>query len=145
MSPPMEIGSFFMALAAQADPWIVRIAAEWIGWKFWLSDWTGISHSILHAYFGLLLQVLAAAFMRRGLASAWPWLFVFALEIGNELLDWSRALTYGTAREGLVYETISDILFTMVLPTVLLILARSFPRLGLGERTVPVAEACESD
>lgn len=141
----MEIGSFFMALAAQADPWIVRIAAEWIGWKLWLSNWTGVSHPILHAYFGLLLQILAAAFARRGLASAWPWLFVFVLEIGNELLDWSRALTYGTAGEALVRETISDILFTMALPTLLLVLARSFPRLGLGERTLPVAEACESD
>lgn len=141
----MEIGSFFMALAAQADPWIVRIAAEWIGWKAWLSSWTGISHPILHAYFGLLLQILAAAFARRGLASAWPWLFVLVLEIGNELLDWSRALTYGTAGEALVRETISDILFTVALPTVLLVLARSFPRLGLGERTLPVAEACESD
>lgn len=141
----MEIGSFFMALAAQADPWIVRIAAEWIGWKLWISNWTGISHPVLHAYFGLLLQILAAAFMRRGLASAWPWLFVFVLEIGNELLDWSRALAYGSIREALVIETGWDILFTMALPTVLLVLAHSFPRLGLGERTVPVAEACESD
>ncbi|RXZ64763.1 hypothetical protein [Pelagerythrobacter rhizovicinus] len=141
----MEIGSFFMALAAQADPWIVRIAAEWIGWKLWISNWTGISHPVLHAYFGLLLQILAAAFMRRGLASAWPWLFVFVLEIGNELLDWSRALAYGSIREALVIETGWDILFTMALPTVLLVLARSFPRLGLGERTPPVAAACESD
>lgn len=141
----METGSFFMALAAQADPWIVRIAAEWIGWKAWLSTWSGVSHPILHAYFGLLLQILAAAFMRRGLASAWPWLFVFVLEIGNELLDWSRALTYGTVGEALVRETISDILFTMALPTVLLVLARSFPQLGLGEPTPPVAEACEKD
>lgn len=135
----MEIGSFFMALAAQADPWIVRIAAEWIGWKLWLSNWTGVSHPILHAYFGLLLQILAAAFARRGLASAWPWLFVFVLEIGNELLDWSKALTYGSAGEALIIETMWDIVFTMALPTVLLILARLFPGLGLGDRNSAAA------
>ena len=31
----------------------------------------------------------------------------------------------------------------MALPTVLLVLARNFPQLGLGERRAPVAEACE--
>lgn len=141
----MDIGSSIWALAAQADPWIVRVAAEWIGWKLWVSNWVGVSHPILHAYFGVLLQILAATSMRRGLASGWAWLFVFVLEIGNELLDWSRALTYGTAGKALVTETVWDIVFTMAIPTVLLIVARSFPRLGLGERGVPVAEACESD
>lgn len=145
MSPPMDIGSSIIALAAQADPWIVRVAAEWIGWKAWVSEWAGVSHPVLHAYLGLLLQILAAAFMRRGLASGWPWFFVLALEIANELLDWSRALTYGSWGEALATETVWDIVFTMAIPTVLLVVARSFPRLGLGERTLPIAEACESD
>jgi len=65
----MDIGWSIVALAAQADPWIVRVAAEWISWKAWLSDWAGVSHPVLHAYFGLLLQLLAATVMRRGLAS----------------------------------------------------------------------------
>lgn len=141
----MDIGLSIVAIAAQADPWIVRVAAEWIGWKAWLSDWVGVSHPILHAYFGVLLQILAATFMQRGLASGWPWLIVFIIEIGNELLDWSRAITYGSWGDALATETVWDIVFTMAIPTVLLTVARSFPQLGLGERGVPIAEACESD
>lgn len=137
----MDIGLSIMALAAQADPWIVRVAAEWIGWKVWLSDWTALSHPVLHVYLGLLAQIVFAAFARRGLASGWPWLLVLVLECCNELLDWSRALTYGSAGKALMVETAWDIACTMALPTALLILARCFPRINGGRQKIaPAAE-----
>ncbi|AKM08237.1 hypothetical protein [Pelagerythrobacter marensis] len=138
----MDIRSPIMTLVAQADPWIVGIAAEWIGWKMWLSDWTALSHPVLHAYLGLLAQILFAAVARRGLASVWPWLLVLLLECGNELLDWSRALAYGTTGKALAVETAWDIAFTMALPTALLILARCFPRLN-GEASPLAATATD--
>ena len=137
----METDLSAVALVAQVEPWLVRFAEVWIGWKLWLSDWTAVSHPVLHAYLGVLAQILFAAFARRGLASWWPWLLVLALECWNDLLDWSRALAYGSAGRSLAVETAWDIVFTMALPTVLLALARCFPRLNGGVAAPPVAGA----
>lgn len=126
------------ALAAQVGEasdigsWLYRLAMEWVGFKTWLSIETGVGHSVLHVYLGLLFQIAIATFMRRGFASWLPWLAVFAVQAGNEVLDWSTASF--TPSAALIRETLWDTAFTMALPTVLLVLARIFPRLGLGEQ-----------
>lgn len=84
----------------------------------------------LHVMVGVILQLLVAALLRSSLASKWPWLVVFALELANEIYDlwverWpSWGMQYG--------EGLRDLIGTMLLPTLLLWVARSRPRLLSG-------------
>jgi hypothetical protein len=71
------------------------------------------------------VQLVAAAFARRRLAAWWPWLLVLGFELLNEANDlwveqWpDRGQQYG--------EGAKDILLTMLLPTMLMIIARVRP------------------
>lgn len=86
-----------------------------------------IGHDTLHLFIGVLLLLLAAALLRKPVSSWQPWLVVFAGTCLNELADlwveeWPEpAMQYG--------EALKDLLLTMVLPTLLLVTTRVFPRL----------------
>lgn len=108
---------------------------DWQHFKDVIALWTGLERDALHIYAALLAQVAAALALRRSLAHPAPWLFVLALAVGNEMLDmagdelvepweWDAAL--------------HDLWNTMVLPTLLLLLARLAPAV-LAPR--PAAEA----
>ncbi|WP_114228005.1 MULTISPECIES: hypothetical protein [Sphingomonas] len=79
----------------------------------------------LHVLVGVTLQLAAAAFSRRGLASWRPWLAVFAVELLNEANDlWVEQWPDPGQQYG---ESMKDILLTMILPTLLLLVARRRP------------------
>lgn len=72
-----------------------------------------------------MLQLAAAAFSRRGLGSWWPWLLVLGFELLNEANDlWVERWPDPDQQYG---EALKDILLTMVLPTVLMAVARLRP------------------
>lgn len=87
----------------------------------WFSD------DALHIFGGVLLQLAFAFVFRTSLGAMGPWLFVLALELINEVNDLSMGGWPNRADQ--LGESVKDILLTMALPTLLLIIARTRPRL----------------
>src|SRR5947209_1040154 len=84
----------------------------------------------LHVYAGVSIQLGAAVILRRSLKSPWPWLVVAGVEFANEVYVY----TYETwpDRDIQFAEGLRDMWNTMVLPSLLLLLARYAPRLLVG-------------
>jgi hypothetical protein len=96
-----------------------------------VAAWTGLERDALHIYSAFIIQIGSAAVFRRTLASPWPWLVVLAFALTNEWLD-----MYG---DDLVEEwekaaALHDLWNTMLLPTLLLLVARFAPRLIAAPR-----------
>lgn len=106
--------------------------ALWHKLKVMLAQATGWPMDTLHVIGGVLLQLLVARLLRRSLANAWPWLAVLFLQLGNEAYDlWLERWPSLAIQLG---ESLRDVIGTMLLPTVLLLVARSRPRLLTGPR-----------
>lgn len=104
---------------------------DWLGLKE-VASHVGLSRDALHIYAALLIQIVAAAALRRPLSSYIPWLVVLAAELLNEYLD----IRYGQEAKLEEWQLIAgrhDILNTMALPTLLLLLCRFAP--GLFNRS----------
>ena len=100
---------------------------EWLWFKQQVSELT-VAKDALHVYGAFLVQVVAALLTRRTLASPIPWLAVLAAIIVNEALD----LTF--EKEPYIHQwqidgVVHDLINTMILPTLLLLLARLAPGL----------------
>ena len=81
----------------------------------------------LHVLAGVLIQMIAAAFCRTGLAGWGPWLLVLGLELLNEALD---LLVERWPHAGMqLGEGAKDVLLTMIIPSLLLLVARRRPGL----------------
>lgn len=81
----------------------------------------------LHVMVGVILQLLFAWLLRCSLADRRPWLIVVLLEVANEIYDLCFDLwptIFAQLGEGL-----RDILGTMILPTLLMLVARHRPGL----------------
>lgn len=101
------------------------------GMKAWYEAKTFIEHAIffssdaLHVLVGMVAWVAIAMIWRRPLSNWRPWFALLVLLILNEAVDlWVErwpdlAMQYG--------ESAKDLLLTMVLPTLVMILARSQP------------------
>jgi hypothetical protein len=109
---------------------------DWFELKHMLSLLSGLHMDALHVHVGVLAQLAAAAMLRRSLASPWPWLALLIALCANEWFD----LAYETwpDRDEQWAESIEDLWNTMLLPTVLLLLARFAP--GLLGRAEPAAK-----
>ena len=99
---------------------------DWQQIKEAIAYYTDLERDALHIYAALLVQVGTALVLRRRLAHWLPWAAVLALAVGNELLD--------TYRDGVVEQweldsNLHDLWNTMLLPSLLLLLARFAPRL----------------
>ncbi len=91
-----------------------------------IAAWTDLERDALHIYVAFLIQLGAAALLRRTLASPWPWLVVLAFALANEWLDMSRdRLIEAWEKDAALH----DLWNTMLLPTVLLLVVRFAPRL----------------
>ena len=94
-----------------------------------------LEHSIafhddaLHVIGGVLVQLAAAALLRRSLASWAPWLAVLALELLNEANDFAVETWPYVDRPMQWGEGLKDVLLTLFLPTVLLVVAKRWPKL----------------
>lgn len=96
---------------------------------------TGLDMDALHVHVGVLAQLLTAAVLRVRLSSPWPWLLVLLAAGANEWFD--LAYEIWPTREQQYAESIKDVWNTMLLPTVLLALARWAPGLLTHPRPTP--------
>ncbi|MFN3944141.1 MAG: hypothetical protein ACK4K7_04340 [Allosphingosinicella sp.] len=105
---------------------------DWLTLKDWLGEVTGLGEDALHIYAALVIQLTAALVLRRSLASPLPWLCVLAVLLVNEWLD--ITLPEGPVERWQIDGGIQDLWNTMLLPTVLLLMARYAPGLMVAER-----------
>jgi hypothetical protein len=112
---------------------------DWHDIKLWLSGSSGLDMDALHVHFGVLAQVAVALLLRRRLSSLWPWLVVAAVAVGNEVYDY-RYEVWPT-REEQFLESVKDVWNTMLLPTVLLLLARFLPGLFVKSSAADAGKA----
>ncbi len=101
---------------------------DWFEIKNWLEMETGLDRDSLHIYAGVGVQLIVALFLRRSLASPVPWFFVAAAALANEYYDYSFVPEPLHAEQIYVDEAISDIWNTLLLPSLLLVIARFWPR-----------------
>ncbi|HEX8400923.1 MAG TPA: hypothetical protein VF628_04390 [Allosphingosinicella sp.] len=114
---------------------------DWFQIKHGLTLWTGLNMDALHVHVGVIAQLLAAAVLRRSLASPLPWLLLLLALCANEWFD----LAYETwpNRGDQWGESIKDGWNTMLLPTFLLLISRLAPSLLVPARPgdqAPLAE-----
>jgi hypothetical protein len=99
---------------------------DWYQVKLAAIEATGLSRDALHILFGIGGHLLAAIVLRRALASRLPWLCVLVAEALNELWD----LNYEDWPDRPMWpESVQDLWVTMLVPTVVMIVARYFPGL----------------
>ena len=98
---------------------------DWHDYKQWLSGTSGLDMDSLHVHVGVLAQVAVAFVLRLKLSSPWPWLAVAAAVVANEYYDFQYEVW--PTREEQFFESVKDVWNTMLLPTVLLLLARYTP------------------
>lgn len=99
-----------------------------------VAHWTGLERDALHIYFAVLIQLGSAAALRRSVASPWPWLIVLLFALANEYLDMHRDNLVENWEKA---ASLHDLWNTMLLPTVLLLIARLAPRLTGGPASPP--------
>jgi hypothetical protein len=108
---------------------------DWYAVKLFVEHSTGFSMDALHVVLGVGIQFVMAALFRTSVARPLPWLIVLLFELLNEFSDlytevWPEpAMQYG--------ESAKDIILTMLLPTIILLVARNWP--GLFDRPAPEA------
>lgn len=100
---------------------------SWYAYKEWIETVIGLDMDALHVHAGIFIQIAAALVLRRSLASPWPWLVVLAVTLGNEWSD--LTLEIWPNRSVQYAESIRDVWNTLLLPTVLMLLARIRPSL----------------
>ena len=112
---------------------------DWKEIKDAIALWTGLERDALHIYAALLAQTAAALVLRRSLRHFLPWAFVLFLAVGNEILD-----MYGDdlVEHWEIDAGLHDLWNTMVLPSLLLLLARFAP--GLFVLKAPGAAPAEA-
>jgi hypothetical protein len=105
---------------------------QWYQFKLFAEHATSIDMPTLHVLAGVLLQILACVLFRKPISHWVPWVTVLSLEVLNE---WSDLHLDPWPDPGMQYgEGFQDLWLTMLLPTVLLIVARYCPRLLTGRQ-----------
>lgn len=110
----------------------------WYQLKEALSLASGLSMDALHVHAGIVGQVGVALVLRRTLASPLPWLAVLAAALANEWSDLSFDIWPN--RQDQYDESVRDIWNTMLMPTLLLLIARFAPHLVSARDALPAAE-----
>lgn len=90
--------------------------------KAWIEAYTGLEKDALHVHAALFLYLLAMFAFRQTRRSRFPWLFVLAVELANEVLDLRRG--YLSSGQLPWAEAAKDLWNTMLWPTVLLFIGR---------------------
>jgi hypothetical protein len=109
---------------------VSAVSTIWLHAKELAEHASGWPMDTLHVIGGVLLQLGLAALLRTSVADWRPWAIVLVLELGNEAYDfWIERWPSLTMQLG---EGLRDVLGTMILPTLLLGLARRRPALFLS-------------
>lgn len=107
------------------------VALHWYSAKTFLEHSIAFSDDVLHVLAGVGIQLMLAAILRASVARPLPLVILLFLELLNEASD-LRFERWPDLGEQLG-EGMKDVILTMVLPVVLFVVARRFPRL-LGHR-----------
>lgn len=99
---------------------------DWRAVKLVIEEMAGISQDALHVLLGFVAHLGVAAVLRRGLASPWPWAAVLVLALLNEYYDLT---TEGYWHKPMWPGSVKDVLLTVLIPSILLVMARWTPRL----------------
>ena len=103
---------------------------SWYETKMFIEHASIVTSDALHVIVGVLIWIVIAMLLRRPLTDWLPLLLLAVLLIFNETVDlwverWpDAAMQYG--------ESAKDVLLTLTLPLVLMVLARTRPRLFSG-------------
>ena len=108
------------------------VPQDWHRVKEWLEHALGLNMDALHVYFGLAILLAAALILRKPLRSPLPWLVLLALELANEVYDWTYEVWPGWERGLQAAEGLRDIWNTMAVPTFILVVSRWYPALFTG-------------
>lgn len=117
---------------------------DWFEIKNWLEMTTGLDRDSLHIYGAIGIQLLTAMIVRRPLASIWPWSAALTATLTNEYIDLSQFNSWSETPDFFRDAVLQDIWNSMLLPTVLLLLARYFPRI-LVSQALEIADSKEQD
>ena len=111
---------------------VTAVFSSWYDAKMVIERAGTVSNDALHVIAGVLVQLVAAAILRRPLSAWLPWLVVLAALLFNEAVDlWvERWPSLGMQ----VAEGIKDLMLTMLLPSALLAALRCWPNLGRSSR-----------
>jgi len=116
---------------------------DWVQFKDYLSQVTELSQDALHIYAAILVQFVAAIVLRRPIAHPLPWLFLLAFLLVNEAADLRQPGR--PVEEWQVLGSIQDLWNTMLLPTVLLLLARYAPAVMTARPVAPAPPGSPED
>lgn len=100
---------------------------DWMGLKG-VAEALSVHKDALHIYAAFVVQIGAAALLRKPLGHWLPWIAVLAVELANEAMD----ISFGeevSVRPWQLLGARHDLLNTMILPTLLLLLCRYAPSL----------------
>lgn len=104
---------------------------EWYQIKEFIAHTTSVSMDALHVVIGIIGFLIAARVLRLSITDGRPWMILLAIEMLNEGNDlrveqWPElAAQFG--------EGAKDVILTMFIPTLLLVVARSCPKLFAGD------------
>ena len=115
---------------------------NWYQVKMVAIELTGVSRDALHILGGVGAQLVVAALLRRSVSSPIPWLAVLAAELANEAFDLSRE---SWPDRSMWPGSVKDVLVTMLVPTVLLLLARYAPGLLSRRSAAPAPETASPE
>lgn len=108
---------------------------DWLHIKLFTTEATGLGKDALHIYAALAIQLGAGLLLRRPLTSVTPWLVVLAVLAINEALD--LYLPKRPIEPWQIQGLIHDLWNTMIVPTVLLLLARFAPTMIVADGRAP--------
>ncbi|MEO7278202.1 MAG: hypothetical protein ABIW33_09295 [Sphingomicrobium sp.] len=123
--------------AALHELWLI-LSGAMSGWhqaKLLVEHAVTISHDTLHLIVGVMIWLLLAMVMRRPITSWYPWLWLLAIILWNEMVDlWTETWPDPGQQYG---EGLKDVALTIFVPTLMLVAARMRPdlfRQGIGRR-----------
>jgi len=104
---------------------------------------SGWPATALHILLGVIGQLLVAALLRTSIADLRPWGVILLLELANEALDLRGERWLNLLQQ--IAEGASDLLATLLLPTLLLLLARHWPGLLTPQSASPAEQSGEAE
>ena len=103
---------------------------SWYDFKHWLETWSGLNMDALHVHGGILIQLLVALLVRRPIRSIIPWAVVLIAIVANEYYDLHYEIWPTRAAQWA--ESIKDGWNTMLMPTLIMLVARFAPWILVG-------------
>lgn len=116
-----------MSVLEELPGWFRTVGIDWLELKDAVEHSIGFSHDALHVLAGVVAQIGVAAALRSSISRPLPYLVVLAAELLNEANDVRIERWPEVGMQ--IGEGVKDLILTMALPTLLLILARTRPRL----------------